>query len=99
VYNFGDEVPTRIIKSIFSSLNFRLGSYRRLTFMLDQDVVAASASSVYRVLKTAGLLRRYHGKPSKRDGVYTTHRSPSALAPRRVVSKRVWDVLLSLRDS
>ena len=41
--------------------------YRRLTFMmLDADVVAASPSSVYRVLKQAGLLRRWNGKPSKK---------------------------------
>jgi putative transposase len=34
--------------------------YRRLTFvMLDQDVVAVSPSTVYRVLKEAGVLRRW----------------------------------------
>ena len=39
--------------------------YRRLTYMmLDDDVVAVSASSVYRVLKGAGLLRRWRGSPS-----------------------------------
>ena len=44
-----------------------LEGYRRLTFMmLDADVVAASPSSVYRVLKQAGLLRRWNGKPSKK---------------------------------
>lgn len=44
-----------------------LEGYRRLTFMmLDQDVAAASPSSVYRVLKTAGLLRKWNGKPSKK---------------------------------
>lgn len=41
--------------------------YRRLTFMmLDQDVVAVSPSSVYRVLNAAGLLRRWNGKQSKK---------------------------------
>ena len=44
-----------------------LEGYRRLTFMmLDADLVAASPSSVYRVLKQAGLLRRWNGKPSKK---------------------------------
>ena len=36
---------------------YPLEGYRRLTFMmLDQDVVAASPATVYRVLKQAGLL-------------------------------------------
>ena len=44
-----------------------LEGYRRLTYMLmDDDVVAASPSSVYRVLKQAGLLRRWNGKTSKK---------------------------------
>jgi transposase InsO family protein len=44
-----------------------LEGYRRLTFMmLDQDVVAASASSVYRVLARAGVLDRWNRKPSKK---------------------------------
>ena len=39
--------------------------YRRLTFMmLDGDVVAASPSSVWRVLSQAGLLQRWNKKPS-----------------------------------
>ena len=39
--------------------------YRRLTYMMiDEDVVAASASSVYRVLSRAGLLGKRHLKPS-----------------------------------
>jgi len=41
--------------------------YRRLAFiMLDRDIVAVSASSVYRVLKEAGLLQRWERKPSKK---------------------------------
>lgn len=41
--------------------------YRRLTYMmLDADVVAVSASSVYRVLKAAEMLRRWNGKASKK---------------------------------
>jgi putative transposase len=46
---------------------FPIEGYRRLTFMmLDQDVVAASPSSVYRVLAAAGLLNRWNPKPSKK---------------------------------
>jgi putative transposase len=44
-----------------------LEGYRRLTFMLlDQDVVAVSPASVWRVLSQAGLLQRWNGKPSKK---------------------------------
>jgi transposase InsO family protein len=44
-----------------------LEGYRRLTFMmLDRDLVAVSPSSVYRVLKQAGLLDRHHHQPSKK---------------------------------
>ena len=42
-----------------------LEGYRRLTYMMmDDDIVAVSPSSVYRVLRAAGLLRRWNGKPS-----------------------------------
>jgi putative transposase len=44
-----------------------LEGYRRLTFMmLDQDVVACSPASVYRVLKAAGLLDRHNRNPSSK---------------------------------
>jgi len=44
-----------------------LNGYRRLTYMmLDQDVVAVSATSVYRVLHAAGLLTRNSNKASKK---------------------------------
>lgn len=44
---------------------YPLEGYRRLTFMmLDADVVACSPSSVYRVLKDAGLLDSHNSKPS-----------------------------------
>src|SRR5262249_29062063 len=44
-----------------------LEGYRRLTFMmLDADVVAASPSSVYRVLKAAGVLERHNVEPSQK---------------------------------
>jgi transposase InsO family protein len=41
--------------------------YRRLAFMmLDEDVVAVSPTSVYRVLQAAGRLDRWNSKPSKK---------------------------------
>jgi putative transposase len=44
---------------------YPLEGYRRLAFMmLDQDVVAVSPASVYRVLKNAGRLGRWNGRPS-----------------------------------
>lgn len=44
-----------------------LEGYRRLTFMmLDAEVVAVSPSSVWRVLKQAGCLSRWKGKPSRK---------------------------------
>jgi putative transposase len=44
-----------------------LEGYRRLTFMmLDDDVVAVSPASAYRVLKSAGRLDRRWKKPSKK---------------------------------
>ncbi len=44
-----------------------LEGYRRLTYMmLDAGVVAVSASSVYRVLKQAGVLDRHPTRPSRK---------------------------------
>jgi transposase InsO family protein len=44
-----------------------LEGYRRLTFMmLDDDLVAVSPSTTYRVLKTAGRLDRHRWAPSKK---------------------------------
>lgn len=44
-----------------------LEGYRRLTYMMmDADVVAVSASSVYRVLRSAGVLDRWNPKPSQK---------------------------------
>ncbi len=44
-----------------------LEGYRRLSFMmLDARTVAVSPSTVYRVLKKAGRLDRFRGKPSKK---------------------------------
>ena len=46
-------------------LDHPLEGYRRLTFMmLDQDIVAISPSSTYRVLKKADLLKKWNGKKS-----------------------------------
>ncbi len=43
-----------------------LEGYRRLPFMmLDQDVVAVSPASVYRVLKKAGLLGNRWNQPNR----------------------------------
>jgi putative transposase len=48
-------------------LKYPLEGYRRLTFMmLDQDIVAVSPASVWRVLSQAGLLRKWNAKPSKK---------------------------------
>jgi transposase InsO family protein len=53
-----------------------LEGYRRSAFMmLDQDVVAVSPSSVYRVLRVAGRLDRWNKKPSKKG---TGFRQPPA---------------------
>jgi transposase InsO family protein len=46
---------------------FPIEGYRRLTFMmLDQDVVAVSPATVYRVLSQAGRLYRWSPPPSKK---------------------------------
>lgn len=44
-----------------------LDGYRRIAFMMiDEDIVAVSPSTVYRVLKSVGLLDRWNRKPSKK---------------------------------
>ena len=49
-----------------------LNGYRRLTYMmLDANIVAVSATSVYRVLSEAGLLRRRNTGPSKKGTGFT----------------------------
>jgi hypothetical protein len=48
-------------------LKNRLEGYRRLTFMMpDANVVAVSPASVWRVLRQAGLLRKWNGKPCRK---------------------------------
>lgn len=47
--------------------NNPLEGYRRLTFMmLDQDIVAVSPASTWRILSKAGLLEKWNKKPSKK---------------------------------
>lgn len=51
--------------------------YRRLTYMmLDADVAATSASSVYRVLKAAGVLDRHNRKPSQKGNGFNQPSGP-----------------------
>jgi putative transposase len=59
------------------SFEYPLEGYRRLAFMmLDRDVVAASPSSVYRVLKAAGRIGRSANKPSKKGtGFHQPHKA------------------------
>ncbi len=59
------------------ALDHPVEGYRRLTFMmLDQDVVAVGPSSVYRVLKAAGLLNRWNRKPSKKGTGFQQPKQP-----------------------
>ena len=54
-----------------------LEGYRRATYMmLDADVVAVSASTVYRVLKTAGRLDRWNRKDSTKGKGFTQPSKP-----------------------
>lgn len=55
---------------------YPLEGYRRLCFMmLDQDVVAVSPASVYRVLRKAGLLQKPH-KPSRKGSGFVQPLQP-----------------------
>ena len=54
-----------------------LEGYRRLTFMmLDDDVVAAGPTTVYRVLRDKGCLRRWNGKESKKGKGFDQPKNP-----------------------
>jgi hypothetical protein len=56
-----------------------LEGYRRLSYlMLDADVAAASASSVYRELKAAGVLDSRRAEPSKKGGGFDQPPAPHA---------------------
>ena len=53
--------------------------YRRVTYMMmDADVVAASPSTVYRVLSQADVLRRWEVKPSKKGKGFAQPSAPHA---------------------
>jgi len=57
--------------------NNPLEGYRRSTFMmLDQDIVAVSPSSVYRVLSATGLLKRWNNKPSNKGNGFVQPLKP-----------------------
>ena len=56
---------------------YPLEGYRRLSFMmLDQDVVAVSPASVYRVLKKAGLLGSRWNRPSRKGSGFVQPLQP-----------------------
>jgi hypothetical protein len=73
-----------------------LEGYRRLTFMmLDQDIVAVSPSSVWRVLGQAGLLIEVEGEAlQERHGLRATAAGASTLAYRRLLHQHQRHVLL-----
>jgi hypothetical protein len=81
-----------------------LEGYRRLTFMmLDEDVVAVSPSSTYRVLKAAGRLARWNRKPSKKGKGFaqpgSPHRHWHPFGQRHRLHQRRRDILLFMHDS
>lgn len=54
-----------------------LEGYRRLAFMmLDHELVAVSPSTVYRVLKAAGVMDRWNRKPSKKGKGFKQPKAP-----------------------
>jgi transposase InsO family protein len=56
---------------------YPLEGYRRLTFMmLDENVVAVSPSSTYRVLKGAGLIDAWNRKPSRKGSGFVQPLAP-----------------------
>ena len=58
-------------------LDHPLEGYRRLTYMMmDDDIVAVSPSSVYRVLRNAELLNRWNRKASKKGDGFTQPLKP-----------------------
>jgi putative transposase len=57
--------------------NHQKEGYRRLTYMMmDEGVVALSPSTVYRVLKSVGLLRRWNRKKSKKGTGFHQPKKP-----------------------
>ena len=58
-------------------LDHQREGYRRLTYMMmDENIVAVSPSTVYRVLKKRQLLGRFNGKPSKKGTGFTQPLGP-----------------------
>ena len=56
-----------------------LEGYRRLTYMMmDADIAAVSPTSVWRVLREAGLMSRWNGKPSKKGTGFNQPSRPHA---------------------
>ncbi len=56
-----------------------LEGYRRITFMmLDEDLVATTPATVYRVLKTAGVMRKWNCKTSKKGDGFKQPLKPHA---------------------
>jgi putative transposase len=56
---------------------YPLEGYRRLTFMmLDRDIVAVSPATTYRVLRQAGLLRRWNPKASRKGSGFVQPLQP-----------------------
>ena len=54
-----------------------LEGYRRCCYMMiDADLVAVAPSTVYRVLKQAGAMRRWNGKPSRKGQGFTQPAAP-----------------------
>ena len=54
-----------------------LEGYRRCCYMMiDADLVAVSPATVYRVLRQAGAMRRWNGKPSKKGQGFTQPGAP-----------------------
>jgi len=66
--------------------------YRRLCYrMMDEDVVAASPSSVYRVLKQEGLLPKFTGKPSKKGTGFVQPLKPHEQLLRISLMSMFWE--------
>jgi hypothetical protein len=73
-----------------------LEGYRRLTYMMmDADVVAASAATVYRVLAAAGCFARWNRTESAKGKGFQQPLTPHVSAPRTTLPAiwRRWHVL------
>jgi hypothetical protein len=72
--------------------------YRRLTFMmLDEDVVAVSPASVYRVLAPAGLLQPWNTTPSAKGTGFVQPLAPHEHWHGRLVLEHLRHVLLPVQ--